>query len=216
MMNLSKYFFGLVGVILATYCATSNADPDIERMDFLRKRYEQCFIEIGRNPALIGIANKVALEKISNPNTSFDMLSNGDLPTDDEKKLILKWGKEKEQCLNLKAEHNAMFPPILGQILVDSDNQQQMLVIELYAGKLSYGEFAAKRQEIDSRTKAQFQQAIGQLEAGFAQYEYQNRQLQIQRQQNEPKPYQMPQMPRHTQTQSVCGWQGSQWVCTTR
>lgn len=209
----SKCFFGLAGVLLATICATANADQNRRQLELLNQQYAQCFGELGQDSELSGIANMVALDRFANLTASFEMLSNDNFPSEDEKRLILKWGTKREKCYKIRAATFSFIPPNLANLSVASDNDQQMLVLELYKGGLTYGDFAAKRQEIETRYNGQIQQALGQYNAGAEQQNYQNRQLQIQ-QQNQTKPYQAPIPPRPTR--SVCGWQGNQWVCNTQ
>lgn len=161
---------------------------------FRALKYEVEFQPIGDKVALAG----GDILTFGNEQT-FSMLANDSYPTSDEKQAIYKWAIKREQCVKNLPRANPF-----QQIAVEAHEAVQFLVLDLYKGSISYGQFARQRQEINS-TAATRAQNLFALTYG------QQQQQQRQQQQSQPKPYVPPRA-----TQSTCGWQGNQWVCDTR
>ena len=200
----------------ASISAISKADQVGNQLALLNQKFDQCFRALGFDSELSGISDKVALDTYANQAASFKYLSNGDFPSEGEKRIILKWGTKRENCYKLKAATYSLVPLIFGSISVASDIEQQMLVLDLYMGKLTYRDFAIKRQDIETRFNEQIAQPLNQYNMAIAQQNYRNRLQQIQQQQQLQQQLYQSKLnvpPRTTQTN--CGWQGNQWVCNT-
>jgi hypothetical protein len=150
-----------------------------------------------KNPELDPIRGKVELFRSTSDNPpSFDITSNTSYPTAKEKPVIAKWARIREACIKKGAEiSSANNPPPMNpmqKVFQDKEAEfsKQMnsqigsLIVALYQGKLSYGEFAQKRYEMasaitnmeaDYRTSVLMQDRDAQMKA---------QQLAIQQQQN--------------------------------
>jgi hypothetical protein len=111
-----------------------------------------CYEALGSDQALSPLGSKVALQSVSDQN--FAMLTNSAKPTKTEQALILTWGTKQEDCMKLQKKANELqrTPPQIRTLLESYSTSQQALIAQLYLGKLSYAEFAAKRQAISSTT----------------------------------------------------------------
>lgn len=159
-----------------------------------------CFYALKYDAELQPISGYVALGS-SNEQT-FSMLANESYPTSDEKQVIYTWAIKREQC---KKSTPPIVIPYGEMIMNEAYNSLQSLLIDLYKGTITYGQFARQRQEINKALDAKvhaYDQQQGQQNQMQPQYQ--------QPQQNQPKPY----VPPRT-TQSRCSWQGNQWVCDT-
>jgi hypothetical protein len=105
------------------------------------------------------IRNKVELfKKDGSSPPPFDIASNTNYPTANEKEAIAKWAKIREEC-NAKnmqifkdsLQSNNPMQATFNQKQIEFRNQSaslvSSLVVALYQGKLPYGEFAQKRHE---------------------------------------------------------------------
>lgn len=132
--------------------------------------YADCFDALENDTELQVIRDKVAL--VSSNSQTFGMLSNENYPSSDEKPAIYKWAIKREQCVNSRPLSN---DPV-GQIYRETFSAGQSLILDLYKGTITYGQFASKRQEIKKLADAKMQAVIGQ---------YQQQQMQQQRQQQQ-------------------------------
>lgn len=132
--------------------------------------YADCFDALKYDAELQPISDKVAL--VGSDGHTFSMLANENYPTSDEKQIIYKWATKREQCINSRPQPNN---PV-EQINREAFNAGQSLILDLYKGTITYGQFARKRQEIKNLADAKTQAVIGQ---------YQQQQMQQQRQQQQ-------------------------------
>jgi hypothetical protein len=126
------------------------------------------------------------------------LLNIEDIPTPKEKTVVKRWSSKLERCYKLKSESYAYEPRNVAIWSAAADSEQLMLVSELAKGSLSYGEFAAKRLEIDTRYRNQIIRAIA---ADYKKPEN----MQQPKIKDSAKPSASP--------SSSCGWEGTQWVC---
>ena len=163
----------------------------------IRKGIQGDCIEDMKNPELDPIRGKVELYRAINSNPpSFDITTNTAYPTAKEKLVIAKWARIREVCIakDFEAVASTNPPPMNSMQKVFQDKElefsKQMvsqigsLIVALYQGKLSYGEFAQKRYEMaanisnmeaDYRSTIAMQDRDGQMKA---------QQLALQQQQN--------------------------------
>ena len=155
-------------------------DADMASYKTLQEQANTCIKNIKEDSDLQEISEKVML---SGGEPSIIMMANDDLPTLDEKKLIIKWAGKREVCNKMYREDASYFPgnpqAFAATNTIDSFNR---LVLNLYKGTVSYGEFALKRAELNSANmQKSVDQAKEQLNAQARRAEVEQ-QLQIQRQ----------------------------------
>lgn len=136
--------------------------------------YADCFDALENDTELQVIRDKVAL--VSSNSQTFGMLSNENYPSSDEKPAIYKWAIKREQCVNSRPLSN----DTVGQIYRETFNAVQSLILDLYKGTITYGQFTRQRQEIAKIAAAKTQQIIGQ---------YQQQQMQQQQQYQQQEEY---------------------------
>jgi hypothetical protein len=136
MLNTVLFFLAIV--------FSSNAladDPSTECMDRLKL-----------NDELHVLNGKIALGNTDDQ--TLEILSNDDLPTKKEKEAISIWVKERQICKQLGAEWRSKnYPPTLIPIVDGYYSDLTSLTADLYARKISYGEFAKARAKIDQESK---------------------------------------------------------------
>jgi hypothetical protein len=127
-----------------------------------------CNLALESDPSLQQIRGKVVLSGLSEP--SFTMMVNESYPTQSERQEILAWGSKREHCIK---ENPPQAGPIT-QVAGEGFNAVQALIVDLYKGAITYGQFAKQRQDVQSITNARMQQIIGQYQRQqSAQQQYQ-------------------------------------------
>ena len=86
---------------------------------------------------------KVAL--ISVEDQTFAMLTNTEKPNDREKFLISQWMEYRNTCFKYGADYRGKLPTALRLFAESMQNSTQLLATDLYAGKITYGDFAKER-----------------------------------------------------------------------
>ena len=120
---------------------TLAGDPSSECMERLKSRDE---LQILNGKVALGNTDDQTLE----------ILSNDDLPTKKEKEAISKWVKERLICKQLGAEWRSKnYPPTLIPIVDGYYSDLTSLTADLYARKISYGDFAKARAKIEQDSK---------------------------------------------------------------
>ncbi len=150
----------LVGLLFLSGCSSLFVEQPKGPWAELKQQSRQCLMDLKNDRELRIIANKVTLESTYERDTYFELLNIKDHPTSGEKIAIKKWASKLERCDEIKAEGYAYEPAGVARWSAALDNEQQALVLELAQGELSYGEFAAKRLEIDTRYRGQIVRAI--------------------------------------------------------
>lgn len=163
-----------------------------------KQESRNCFTDLKSDRELKAIRDKVTLDSVYDRDAYFELLNIEDLPTSNEKAAIRKWSSRLERCYKIKSQSYAYEPRNVAIWSAAEDSEQLMLVSELLKGGLSYGEFAAKRLEIDTRYRNQIIKAIA---ADYKKPEN----MQQPRIKDTTKPPASP--------SSSCGWEGTQWVC---
>lgn len=147
----------LLLVLLTLLCSMqhTHADP-----------LSDCINTLEHDAALQPISDKVSLA--GKTDRQFSMMANESFPTPSEKEAIFAWATKRERCINDN-------PPI-AQVNREGFNAVQSLILDLYKGTITYGQFTRQRQEIAKTVDAKKQQIIMQLLQ-------QNQQQQMQQQQ---------------------------------
>lgn len=132
-----------------------------------------CNLALDGDPILQPIRDKVVLSGLSDP--PFSMMANDDYATPSERQAILLWGSKRERCV----KDNPPDASPISQVADEGFSAVQALILDLYKGQMTYGQFARKRQEVDAITRARIQQIIGQYQ------QQQSQQQRYQQQQEE-------------------------------
>ena len=123
----------------------------------LRELIEECNLETA-SPELDPIRHKVELcRAVWDAPPPFEVASNDGYPTDLERQAISKWATMRDACLarqrslsRVPASATAMQATFIEQDAAFGDEvsgKVSALIVALYQGKLTYGEFAQKRYE---------------------------------------------------------------------
>lgn len=153
-----------------------------------------CFDALAYDDELQLIRDKVVLISDASKQT-FDMLANESFPTSEEAQVVYKWGSKRDRCFRSFA------PPrnAVEQAIAEGFNTSQRLILNLYKGNITYGQFAIQRQEQVKIVNESLQNI--------------NSHQQMRQQQ---MPQQRPAYIPPRETTSTCGWQGNQWICNTQ
>lgn len=133
-----------------------------------------CINTLERDSVLQPISDKVSLA--GKTDRLFSMMANESFPTSSEKEAIFAWATKRERCINDNPPPNN---PIT-QVNREGFNAVQSLILDLYKGIITYGQFTRQRQEIAKIVDAKTQQIIGQ---------YQQQQMQQQQQYQQQEEY---------------------------
>jgi hypothetical protein len=172
-----------------------------------------CFESLANSTALNPLASKL---KLSGGQPAFEMLADNSYPTEVEKPLIGQWVNERIKC----AQQGEMFksanmPPVLHNLLNKTTNQVNALATDLYSGKLTYGQFARQRTEINSAFMGVWSAELQRL----AQNDERERRQAAMGMLLNQRPYQAPQMQPYQMpvpTRTNCRQLGNEVVCETR
>lgn len=188
----------LLGLLFLSGCVTSQVDQARTPWQQLQQRSRQCFLDIKNDTQLESIAHKVTLDSTYDRAVYFKLASINVLPTPDEQVAIRSWDSKLKSCYRLKAKSYTYEPASVAKLSGAKDGEQQALVRAFAKGTFSYGEFAMRRLEIDTRYRDEITKAVS------ADYKHpedmqQNRGNVIQDMPSNPS--------------SSCGWEGPQWIC---
>ncbi|MBI5889216.1 MAG: hypothetical protein HZB47_00880 [Nitrosomonadales bacterium] len=190
--------FLLIALLFLPGCANWFVEQPKGPWAILRHEFHQCLSNLKDDSELRPIAGKVTLDTLYDRDEYFDLLNIEESPSAKEKIAIRKWASKLERCYKIQAESYAYEPPEVAKWSAATDSEQILLVWELYKGNLSYGQFAAKRLEIDTKYRGQIMNAIA---ADYKKPENLQR----------PNSNESPKLP--SSSSSSCGWEGAHWVC---
>ena len=129
-----------------------------------------CFNALKIDSDLQVIGDKVELARVGD--VTFGMLANNNLPTLVERQAIFRWGVKRDQCFN-------RYPPpnnLATQAVRDGYSAVQLLILDLYEGAITYGQFAKQSRETMEMVAARIQGNVSryqQLQAQQQQYRQQ-------------------------------------------
>lgn len=150
----------------------------------------ECIAEIKSKKELQILKGKIELD--GSANYSFEKLANKSIPTNKEKKAISLWVSEHKRCRQLGYEWRSnKYPPMLIATVDKLYTDMIFLAADLYAKKISYGDFAKGVVKADQEFNVNIAAAIQQLrqqqqaeqqqrEALAQQQQYQQQQMQQQ------------------------------------
>ena len=121
-----------------------------------------CISKLENDPELAIISKKVALSKGDSP--PIMMLADESKATEQEKAAIISWGDKRDKCNNLIKIATSFYPldkrNYIFSEFADSANQ---LLLSLYKGKLTYGEFNIQRKTLAADAARRFAEATNNL-----------------------------------------------------
>jgi len=186
MRNFVHAFFA----VLLTACQAPNPSQEIPREIPLNPALT-CIQQIAVGTDFDAIKSKLALGTAAEE--SFEMLTNNDKPTEEEKTQIAKWIGRRLECDRESAAWLRQYaPPEIAAINSNAATSFFSLTADLYNGKLTYGEYAHARARVVSEAQAQDAVMMQRLRE---------------------RPYQMPAVQPPTTTN--CYVVGNQMNCTT-
>jgi hypothetical protein len=104
-----------------------------------------CVSALETDAELQSISQKVALS--GNEDNLPSLMAIKERPTQSERKVIVKWENKRERCFKIDPPRDSYY-----QLSVESFNLGQKLIQDLSKGRMTYGQFAAKRKEIKQRS----------------------------------------------------------------
>lgn len=112
----------------------------------LPEQSNRCFDLLVADKDLTILKNKIALDSIDN--TNFSMLADDTYPTDQERKAIALYASKVEACRRPMKSLSLYYPndPTANLYRAFTDSNDQ-LILSLYKGQLSFGNFAKIRKE---------------------------------------------------------------------
>ena len=107
---------------------------------------DTCFGKLEANAAFIKLKSKVDLGMIHDPR--IDMLTDKTKPTSSDKKIIKDWYEARIACFDDGRNfRQQIFPPAIFLLYGEWFINEQNLIVGLYEGKLSWGDFTKARVE---------------------------------------------------------------------
>lgn len=127
-----------------------------------------CLEGLVTDSRFITIAEKVAINAVED--TTFAMLANQSLANERERKAISEWVTARAGCIKAGSAYlQQTYLPQIYAWIQESENSLLATAIELYNGKLSFGEFNRRRKatavEIDNKLAALLQQEQARAQA---------------------------------------------------
>lgn len=132
-------FVSMTTVSLASAHAASDAAND-------------CYKSLAARPELAGLSGKVALSSVQDQ--TFAMLVNRETATPAERPIIAHWAELLTACYKIGGAFRESLPTNVQQVSEDQKTRLEDIAIQLYDGKITYGEFATKRRSIASESLA--------------------------------------------------------------
>lgn len=188
----------MVALLFLSGCSSLFVEQPKGPWAILKQESHQCLAKLKTDPELKLIANKVTLDSHYDRDEYFELQSIEALPGPREKAVIKKWATKLERCYRIKAESYTYEPAGVAMWSAASDSEQLALILELSKGNLSYGDFAIKRLELDTKYRGEIVRAISA--------DYKKRE-------GRPPPNSGPSQNLPSGSNSSCGWEGNQWIC---
>ena len=118
-----------------------------------------CYLAVGNMHQLAEIGKKTPL--VSSRATTMEMFADGSKPTEEERRAISLWAKERADCTALGRSYRAQYAtPAISSAFETGQLELIQAISRLYAGEWTYGQFNRERQQIASRNDAALQAAV--------------------------------------------------------
>lgn len=137
-------------------------DQDVVGFRPLSQISDDCFDALARDPDLSSIAGKVSL---TGTKPSLMQLASDETVSPTEKEVIALWSSKRDRCWDVWAI-GATFYPNNEQVNIGATTKDtvDLLIVELYKGRLTYGDFAKKRVEVrnlaDAKSAEKYKEAL--------------------------------------------------------
>lgn len=126
-----------------------------------------CMRTLARDPQYAEISAKLPLQDMNT--ISFSMLADQSLPTTKERKEITGWFDERDQCWKTQeATLQSQWPPELFQLSNEGSAGIKSIGVELYNGKITFGEANSRIQQLGNSIKARIIPIVKQYQADIA------------------------------------------------
>ncbi len=157
---------GLIEQIKKLAPATQGSVQLVGNRDQYRRLGEQakvCQTNLARDERIAQLGTKVALGRSTD--ASLAMLADSTRPSDVERQQIEIWSSLRASCVGLlKTDFGFLDPdPRMGLLLAQFDAADR-LVLALYKGELSFGEFNERRKSLVSMSQSQIAETAARLE----------------------------------------------------
>ena len=121
-----------------------------------------CFNKLDNEPELAMISKKVALIKGDSP--TLMMLADESKATEQEKAAIISWGDKRDKCNNLMKIAISFYPmDRRNSIFTEFADSANQLLLGLYKGKLTYGEFNSQRKTLATDSARRFAETTNNI-----------------------------------------------------
>ncbi|HBZ70136.1 MAG TPA: hypothetical protein DEP35_10545 [Deltaproteobacteria bacterium] len=142
---------GRDGIERAIHHALSTIETQLAQDDERDKdatEIQACFHAAALDPSLTSLSGLVALDDVRNQTS--DMLASTKMPTEQERSAIKEW---KDLIAPCYAQQEAFLnqwdvPPAIKALIGETKVASLNLRVLLYSGKLTYGEYALKREKV--------------------------------------------------------------------
>ena len=114
---------------------------------------DDCFNALEHDAELSSIKDKVSL--VYSDSQTFSLLASEAIPTLDETQVIYIWATKREQCFKSDPRPSP---------ITQTFNAVQSLILDLYKGGITYGQFAKQRQEVMRQYRQQTLQLLQQMQ----------------------------------------------------
>ena len=129
----------LAMLIGASSCVRAALDPSNE-----------CYKSLAGKSELAPLSDKVGLSSV--PDQTFAMLANKEIAKPSERPVIARWAELMTECYKIGRGFRESLPLSVQQSLEDQKANLEDLAVQLYDGRISYGEFATKRRSLAAVT----------------------------------------------------------------
>jgi hypothetical protein len=126
-----------------------------------------CVRTLSRDPEFADISAKLPLQDMNT--ISFSMLADQSRPTAQERKEIASWFDARENCWKASEPTlRALWPPEIVQISNEGSASLKVIGVELYNGRLTYGEANKQIEDLGNSIKGRIIPVVRQYQADAA------------------------------------------------
>lgn len=147
--NTLKIIKCINAILLSTFILSQSLGCANSSYYKAKNDWDTCWAGIRNDPRLQKLFAKVSFDPESEKPT-FQMMSNMEYPTEEERASIAIWGAKYDACM--PAYHNMESTKLLSArtraIEGRAESQFRTLIAELHSGRMTYGDFAKLEQKI--------------------------------------------------------------------
>lgn len=187
----------------------------------LGKQIERCVNTFDTDQDLKLLKDKVSV--VSAKNQTFDMLANDNVPTEEERRTIHLYAIKREECMKSHQFLGTFWPnEPLATLDQSAENTFVQLILSLYKGELTYGNFAKIRkdnfimlEEARSKIALEKQKQASADDDRAKRLSLEQQRLFIERQKTYINLYKSDPLPVQTLKSTTCNFNGNQMYCTS-